>query len=141
MYTENQNQFPENQPSFNQPNIPPNVPPNMPMGQMPLPNASTVLILGIVSIVISCCCYGILGIVLAIVTLVMAKKAREIYYANPNAYTPGSLSNITTGRICAIIAIVIGIIVIVSYIIIISMYGMSSLTNPQELQEILRRRM
>lgn len=133
MYTENTNPVQENQNPFNQS--------NMPMGQLPVPNASTVLTLGIVSIVTACCCYGIVGLILAIVTLLMAKNAKQTYYANPNAYTPGSLSNINTGRICAIIALVIGIIAIISYIIVISMYGFSTLTNPEQLQEILQQRM
>ncbi len=136
MYSENptpeqQNQY---QQQFNQQNY-------SPMGEIAVPNASTVMTLGIVSIVTACCCYGIVGLILAVITLVMAKKAKEIYYANPSAYTAKSMSNINTGRTCAIIALVIGIVAIISYIIVISMYGISALTNPEELQEIFNKRM
>lgn len=134
MYTEDQNTFPENQPPINPQ-------PNFPMGQVPTPNATTVLVLGIVSIVTACCCYGIIGLVLAIISLVMAKKAKDIYYSNPNVYTPGSLSNINAGRICAIIALVVGILVVISYIVLFTMFGSGVLTDPQKLQEILQRRM
>ena len=38
-----------------------------------LPNATTVLVMGIISI-LGCCCYGIIGIVCGIIGLVLAKK-------------------------------------------------------------------
>lgn len=138
MYTENPNpeqQQPEQQnqyqQQFNQQNY-------SPMGQLPVENSSTVLTLGIVSIITACCCYGIVGLILAIITLVMAKKAKETYYANPSVYTEKSMSNVNTGRICAIIALVIGLVSIVTYVIIISMYGFAALTSPDAWQDIFQ---
>ncbi len=41
--------------------------------QIPLPNATTVLVFGIISIVL-CWCHGIFGLILAIIALVLANK-------------------------------------------------------------------
>ena len=50
-----------------------------------LPNATAVLVLGILSIV-TCCCYGVVGLILGIIALVLAKKERAA--ANAAAQTP-----------------------------------------------------
>ncbi|HLO37265.1 MAG TPA: CCC motif membrane protein [Lacibacter sp.] len=79
--------------------------------QPPLPNATAVLVLGILSIVI---CF-----ITGIIALVLAKKDMALYNANPGAYSAASLSNIKTGRICAIIGIVLQCIGILIYIVMI----------------------
>ena len=65
---------------------------------------------------------SILSIVVCFITgiiaLVMAKKEMALYNANPGMYTPASLSNIKTGRICAIIGIVLQGVAVLVYIII-----------------------
>lgn len=76
-----------------------------------LPNATAVLVLGILSIVV---CF-----ITGIIALVMAKKDMALYEANPGMYSPASLSNIKTGRICAIIGLVLQGIGILIYIIFI----------------------
>ncbi|MEJ7739124.1 MAG: CCC motif membrane protein [Chitinophagaceae bacterium] len=98
--------------------------------QMPLPNATAVLVLGIVSI-FGCCCYGILGIC-GVIALVLYEKDRKLYAANPTAYTPGSYSNLKTGRICAIIGIVLSALSIISIIVSLIIFGTQVLTNPEE---------
>lgn len=83
-----------------------------------LPNATTVLVLGIISIV-GAFCYGI-GIILGIIGLVLANKDRKLIDANPDTFSQGSVSNLRAGRICSIIGIVLGaifLIVIVLYLI------------------------
>ena len=83
-----------------------------------LPNATTVLVLGIISIV-GAFCYGI-GIILGIIGLVLANKDRKLIDANPDTFSQGSVSNLRAGRICSIIGIVVGaifFIVIVLYLI------------------------
>lgn len=75
-----------------------------------LPNATTVMVLGILSIV-TCFCYGIIGIVLGIIALVLAKKDMQLYQADPEGYD--NYSNLNTGRICAIIGISVGSLVLV----------------------------
>jgi hypothetical protein len=86
---------------------------------IPLPNANTILMLGIFSIVIAFCCglFAIVGLVLGIVALTLAPKAIEMYQANPSMYTESSLKNINAGKICAIIGIVIsGLLMLIGLI-------------------------
>ncbi len=73
------------------------------MEKQKLPNATAVLILGILSIP-GCCCYGI-GLILAIIALVLAKKDAALYMENPDLYD--GYPNLNTGRIFAIIGIVL----------------------------------
>ncbi len=68
-----------------------------------LPNANAVLALGILSI-LTCCCWGI-GLILGIVALIVAKKDIVLYSENPEHFQ--GYSNINTGRILAIIGIVL----------------------------------
>ncbi len=82
--------------------------------QQPLPNGTTVLVLGILSIVV---CF-----ITGIIALVMAKKDMALYNANPEMYTPQSYSNLKIGRICAIIGIVLQAIGILAYILIIVVF-------------------
>jgi len=79
-----------------------------------LPNATTVMVLGILSIV-TCFCYGIIGVILGIIALVIAKKDFQLYRENPEVYD--GYSNLNTGRICAIIGVSIGSVVLVIFII------------------------
>ena len=61
---------------------------------------------------------SMLAMIHGIIALVMAKKEMALYNANPGMYTPASLSNIKTGRICAIIGIVLQGVAVLVYIII-----------------------
>jgi len=72
------------------------------MEKQKLPNSNAVLILGILSI-LTCCCWGIVGMILGIMALVLAKKDMALYAQNPELYE--GYSNINTGRILAIIGI------------------------------------
>ncbi len=72
-----------------------------------LPNATTVLVLGIISIVTSFC-YGIIGIILGIIALVISKKDLQLYRENPDEYD--GYQNLNTGRICAIVGLSVGCI-------------------------------
>ncbi|WP_108807597.1 CCC motif membrane protein [Aquimarina spinulae] len=78
-----------------------------------LPNATLVLIFGIVSIV-TCFCYGFLGLVFGIIALVLAKKAKELYLANPELYT--GYENLKAGRICAIIGTILSSLYLLFFI-------------------------
>ena len=99
-----------------------------------LPNATAVLVLGIMSIPTSFC-YGFIGITLGIIALVLAKKDKALYAANPEGYD--GYSNLNTGRILAIIGIVLSIIYILILIFAISMFGWAALQD----QDLLRERM
>ncbi len=66
-----------------------------------LPNATIVLVLGILSIILC----SFIGLVLGIIALVYANKDIDKYNNNTNLYTKESYNNIKTGKICAIIGI------------------------------------
>src|SRR5688572_11709981 len=70
----------------------------------PLPNATTVLVLGIISIP-TCFCFGVVGMACGIIALSLAKRDMERYYDTPESYTYGSFSNLQAGKICAIIGV------------------------------------
>jgi hypothetical protein len=85
---------------------------NKPFTQQNLPNSNTILLLGILSIVF---CWwhlvSIVGIVLGIVTLVLAKREIALYGSSPQNFTISSLNNVKTGRTCAIIGLIISLVV------------------------------
>ena len=84
------------------------------MDKRNLPNATTVLILGIISIVSSCCCYGVIGLILGIIAMVLAKKDLVLYNENPDVYL--NYSNIKIGRTLAIIGIVLSVIFLIAFL-------------------------
>jgi hypothetical protein len=132
----NQQQQPnyqQQQPNYGQQNyqnVPPyggQMPPQSPFGgQMDLPNATAILVLGICSIV-GCFCYGIPGIICGIIALIMGGKAMREYEANPNMYTISSFNNAKAGRICGIIGTILSVLTFVFWIVYIvffaSFYG------------------
>lgn len=73
--------------------------PTHPPRQEPLPNATTILVLGILSIVL---CQP-----LGIAALIMGNNSLNAYRQNPERYSEGSLSSVKAGRICGIIGICI----------------------------------
>lgn len=93
-----------------------------------LPNSTLILVFGILSIV-GCCCYGIVGLIFGIVALVMSKKAIDIYNANPEMYT--GYQNVKTGRILAIIGIVLSALVIIANIAVLVIYGVEGIEEMQ----------
>ncbi|PLW94550.1 MAG: hypothetical protein C0592_02450 [Marinilabiliales bacterium] len=68
-------------------------------------------------------CYGIIGIILGIVGLVLANKATEMHEMNPGMYSQSSLSNAKAGKITSIIGLVLGALVILYFIFILVMLG------------------
>jgi len=101
--------------------------------QIPLPNATAVLVLGILSIP-ACCCYGI-GLIPAIIALFLANSASKQYKAEPEKYLASSYSNLTTGNICAWIGLIISVVAAIFYIWWIK----TVMTNPEIMQEIMNR--
>lgn len=99
------------------------------MEKQTLPNSTGILILGIASLLL-CCCYGI-GIVLGIVALVLAKKATRIYLENPEQYK--GFQNVKTGKILAIIGLVLGAAYLIYIIYLLITLG--GIEGIQEMQE------
>lgn len=81
------------------------------MEKQTLPNSTAVLVLGILSI-ITCCCYGVIGLILGILAVYLANKDMVLYQANPENYT--GFPNLNTGRILGIIGIVLSICYLIS---------------------------
>ena len=111
--------------------IPPSTPENLGGGgggeqydgpRQDLPNATAGLVLGILSIVFALC-YGIPGIVLGIIGMVLSNQAIALNDANPGKYNPQGVKNANAGKICSIIGLALGILVliIVIFAVIIAM--------------------
>jgi len=105
--------------------------------QQSLPNATVVLVLGILSIV-TCCCYGVIGLVLGIVALVLSKKDRILYATNVGAYTESSFKNLNAGRVCAIIGLILNILYLLLTIAFAILFGWAAMSDPQALREALQ---
>jgi len=85
-----------------------------------LPNATAVLVLGIISVVFSAvCCYGV-GLVLGIIGLALSSHGRRLYKQNPDMYD--GYKNLNAGFVMSIIGICVTalwlIIAILYYIIV-----------------------
>ncbi len=93
-----------------------------------LPNSTLILVFGILSIV-GCCCYGIVGLIFGVVAMIMAKKATDIYNANPEIYI--GYQNVKTGRILAIIGIILSSLVLISQIVFLIMFGFEGIEEMQ----------
>lgn len=88
----------------------------------PLPNSNTVLVLGILSIV-GCWCFGLIGLIMGIIALVMSNKAGKEYSLNYGQYSETSYKNMQAGKICAIIGTCLSAIASVYYIIYLFIIG------------------
>lgn len=90
------------------------------MEQQKLPNSTLILVFGILSIV-TCCCYGFIGLILGIIAIVLANKATKLYAENPETYT--GFQNVKTGRILAIIGVVLSAIYLLYVIYMFATIG------------------
>ncbi|MCH2033598.1 MAG: DUF4190 domain-containing protein [Tenacibaculum sp.] len=102
--------------------------------QRKLPNATVVLVLGILSI-LTCCCYGIFGIIIGVIALVLYNQDKKLYDQNPSAYS--DYSNLNTGRILAIIGLILSILTLLYFVWIFYSLGINKMQNLQELQDKL----
>ncbi len=87
--------------------------------QIPVPNSTAVLVLGIVSIVL-CCAYGVIGLANGIVALALSGKAKKLYEENPSLYTLASYNNLKAGRTCAIVGTCLSSITLMFFIVYFS---------------------
>lgn len=99
------------------------------MEKQPLPNATLILVFGILSIV-TCCCYGVIGLPLGIIAVVLANKATKVYASNPEIYT--GFQNVKTGKILSIIGIILNSIYIIYVIWVFSTIGIEGIQEMQE---------
>jgi len=101
--------------------------------QRNLPNATAVLVLGIISI-LGACCYGIVGLICGIIGLVLANKDMAQYRQHSAMWTTASYNNLKAGRICSIIGIVLGGLAILYFAFVAA----AIFNNPEFLEEIMR---
>tara|TARA_R110000868_G_scaffold226619_1_gene479275 strand:+ start:867 stop:1196 length:330 start_codon:yes stop_codon:yes gene_type:complete len=107
------------------------------MEQQKLPNATLILVFGILSIV-GCCFYGI-GIILGIVALILATKATKTYAENPEGYT--GIQNVKTGKILSIIGIILSAIYIILIIWLVMSFGWETMQDQELMQERIQEMM
>ncbi|WP_237275892.1 CCC motif membrane protein [Tenacibaculum ovolyticum] len=102
------------------------------MEKQKLPNATIALVIGICSI-ITCCCYGVIGLPLGITALILGNKAIKLNNENPNEYE--GVNNATTGKILGIIGIIFNLVVITVIIYGLSLIGWDAIGDPELMQE------
>ncbi|MBJ6369207.1 CCC motif membrane protein [Snuella sedimenti] len=105
------------------------------MEQQKLPNSTLILVFGILSI-LTCCCYGFIGLILGIVTIVLANKATQLYTTNPELYT--GYQNVKTGKILAYIGITLSALYLIFVISMVITLGWEAMQDPELMQERMR---
>ncbi|MGC1514873.1 MAG: CCC motif membrane protein [Maribacter sp.] len=106
------------------------------MEQQKLPNVTLILVLGIISIVL-CWCYGILGLILSLIALILAMNTAKIYKLNPEDYT--NYSALKTAKIVAIIGLALNLLFISFMVWFVSVLGWDVLMSQD--QELIQERM
>lgn len=86
------------------------------MEQQKLPNSTLILVLGIAGFV--CCCVAGVGIIPSAIGFFLAIKSEKIYAENPELYD--NISQIKTGKIVALIAMILSGLVLVRWIYVIA---------------------
>lgn len=84
-----------------------------------LPNATKVLILGILSIIFSIWYVSIIGVILSTIALALSGKDMSLYKSNSSRYTLSSYNNLKAGRICAFIGLTVAIVFFVTIVLVI----------------------
>lgn len=85
------------------------------MEQQPLPGASTVMTMGIISIVGSLICCGPFAIIFSIIGLSKAKSAERMYKESPETYS--GFENVKTGRILSYVGLGLSLIMLLFVIL------------------------
>jgi hypothetical protein len=90
----------------------------MEQNKQQLPNATATLVLGILSIVISC---GIIGLILGIIGLTISKEGKLLHDKEPNLYE--GWGNLNAGRIMSLIGIILGSLALLYFILALAIGG------------------
>ncbi len=97
--------------------------------QKDLPNSTTILVLGILSLIF-CWCYGFIGLVLGIIAVALSNGQRRLYLESPGEYTENSYRNVNSGRTCGIIAICIAaVIMLIAIIFFMGVFSLAALSR------------
>jgi len=81
------------------------------MSQQPLPGASTVLTMGIISVVGALICCGPFAAIFSIIGLAKAKSAKRLYLENPGMYS--GYESVNTGRILSYVGLGLSLLMLV----------------------------
>lgn len=87
-------------------------------GPIAVPNASATLALGILSIV-GAFCYGVVGLIFAIMALAISAAPNRQYLENPSMFTQSSFSTLKAGRVCGIIGLILSIVILLFFVVAI----------------------
>jgi hypothetical protein len=82
----------------------------------PIPNGTAVLVLGICSVVLGCI---LVGLVLGIIGLVLAKKSRALYREHPDWYD--DFGSLQAGFVLSIVGVCIGGLALIYYIFVFAL--------------------
>lgn len=104
------------------------------MSDQKLPNATAVLVLGIISIV-TVCCYGIISIITGAVGLYLASKDGTLHKANAGMYS--NFSTLNTGKILCIIGLILGVLYLGLVVAMFAMFGLEGMQD----QDLMRERL
>ncbi|MES2556912.1 MAG: hypothetical protein V4604_12220 [Bacteroidota bacterium] len=77
-----------------------------------LQGAGGALAMGIISIVL----FGLIGLILAIITLSTTKRSLEAYRQDPDRYDESSYKQVNAGRTCAIVGLCLSAVGIIAII-------------------------
>ncbi|WP_233897300.1 CCC motif membrane protein [Tenacibaculum piscium] len=97
-----------------------------------LPNSTTSLVLGIFSI-LTCFCYGIIGLPLGILAIILGNKAVQLDNDNPEKYN--GVKNASTARILGLIGMILNIIFIGYVIWFLNQIGWDTLGDAELMME------
>jgi len=84
-----------------------------------LPNATVIIVLGIFGYL--CCCFSGLGIIPAGIAYILAIQSQKLYNENPEEFL--NYDQIKTGKIVALIALILNVLIIIRIIYVISTVG------------------
>jgi len=87
--------------------------------KLPAPNANLILIFGIISI-LTACCVTVLAPIFGIIAIILAVKSKKEFNRNRDLYDENTFEKVETGKTCAIIGLIAGIILIIVTLIIVS---------------------
>ncbi len=108
------------------------------MDQQKLPNATLILVFGILSI-LTCCCYGVIGLIIGVVGVILANKATKTYLKNPEMYS--GYQNVKNGKTLAIVGIVLSVLYLTFVVAMIALFGFDTLQDQELLQEKIQELM
>ena len=103
------------------------------MEQQKLPNATMIIVLSIVGYL--CCCFAGIGIIPSGIAFFMANKSQKMYEANPELYD--NYSTIKTGKIVAMIALILNVLLVVRWIYVVATGGFDSFQ--EQYDEMMRQ--